>query len=158
MNDVLPAEMFKYFWDVDPRKVSLRRHGRYIVERVLEFGDLKARWWLQKRYSSAFITEVYLTSRKLSQRRSNRHFWMNWFGDEGSAYIKPRPHLISQGRQQPMSVKAVELVRKIRDQYYEETKGLSVAEQIKFVRRKSENLQRKLKPHRSAGALSLSSC
>ena len=47
-----------------------------------------------------------------------------------------------------MPVKAVEMVRKIRDQHYEETKGLSVAEQIKFVKRKSEKLQRKLKPHR----------
>lgn len=48
-----------------------------------------------------------------------------------------------------MSVKAVEMVRKIRDQHYEETKGLSVAEQIKFVKRKSEKLQRKLKSYRS---------
>lgn len=48
-----------------------------------------------------------------------------------------------------MSVKAVEMVRKIRDQHYEETKGLSVAEQIKFVKRKSEKLQRKLASHRS---------
>jgi len=48
-----------------------------------------------------------------------------------------------------MSVKAVEMVRKIRNQHYEETKGLSVAEQIKFVKKKSEKLQRKLKPHRS---------
>ena len=46
-----------------------------------------------------------------------------------------------------MPVKAVEMVRKIRDQNYKETKGLSVAEQIKFVKRKSEKLQRKLKPH-----------
>ena len=48
-----------------------------------------------------------------------------------------------------MPVKAVEMVRKIRNQHYEETKGLSVAEQIKFVRKKSEKLQRKLKPKRS---------
>ena len=48
-----------------------------------------------------------------------------------------------------MLVKAVEMVRKIRNQHYEETKGLSVAEQIKFVKKKSEKLQRKLKPQRS---------
>jgi hypothetical protein len=47
-----------------------------------------------------------------------------------------------------MPVKAVEMVRKIREQHYEETKGLSVTEQIKFVKRKSEKLQRKLKQHR----------
>jgi len=46
-----------------------------------------------------------------------------------------------------MSVKAVEMIRKIRDQNYEETKGFSVAEQIKFVKKKSDKLQRKLNPH-----------
>lgn len=48
-----------------------------------------------------------------------------------------------------MSIKAVEMVRKIRNQHYEETKGFSVAEQIKFVKKKSDRLQKKLKPHRS---------
>ena len=43
------------------------------------------------------------------------------------------------------SVKAVEMVRKIRDQHYGETKGFSVAEQIKFVKQKSEELRKKLK-------------
>ncbi len=32
-----------------------------------------------------------------------------------------------------MPVKTGEMVRKITDQHYEETKGLSVAERIKFV-------------------------
>jgi len=58
-----------------------------------------------------------------------------------------------------MPVKTVEMVRKIRDQHYEETKSLSVAEQIKFVKRKSEKLQKNLKPHRStAGTHPVGSC
>lgn len=44
-----------------------------------------------------------------------------------------------------MAVKAVEMIRKIRDQHYKETKELSVQEQIKFVRKKSWELQKKLK-------------
>jgi hypothetical protein len=44
-----------------------------------------------------------------------------------------------------MAVKAVEMVRKIRDKHYEETKGLSVEEQIKFVKEKSGELQKRLK-------------
>ena len=54
-----------------------------------------------------------------------------------------------------MSVKTVEMVRKIRDRHYEETKNLSVAEQIKYVRKKAEKLQRELKPHRSTTATHL---
>jgi hypothetical protein len=43
-----------------------------------------------------------------------------------------------------MAVKAIEMVRKIRDKHYEETKNLSVEEQIKFVRGKAKRLQRTL--------------
>ena len=48
-----------------------------------------------------------------------------------------------------MAVKAVELVRRIRDKHHLKTKGLSAEEQIKFIREKSIKLQKKLKGQRS---------
>ena len=47
-----------------------------------------------------------------------------------------------------MSVKAVDMVRKIRDEHYKVTKSLSVEEQIKFINKKSKELQKFLKGHR----------
>ena len=44
-----------------------------------------------------------------------------------------------------MAVKAVEMVRKIRDQHYKQTKDLAVEEQIKIIKKKSEGLQKRLK-------------
>ena len=44
-----------------------------------------------------------------------------------------------------MAVKAVELVRKIRDKHFEDTKGLSVEEQIQFIKKKSKDLKERLK-------------
>jgi len=44
-----------------------------------------------------------------------------------------------------MAVKAVKMVRNIRDKFYEQTKGLSAKEQIKIVKKKSEELQKRLK-------------
>ena len=44
-----------------------------------------------------------------------------------------------------MAIKSVDMVRKIRDKHYEETKGLSVMEQIKFIKGKSKDLQKRLK-------------
>lgn len=44
-----------------------------------------------------------------------------------------------------MAVKSVEMVRKIRDKHYEETKDLTKEEQIRFIKNKSKGLQRKLK-------------
>jgi hypothetical protein len=40
-----------------------------------------------------------------------------------------------------MAIKAIEMIRKIRDKHYEETKELSVEEQIKFVKDKARRLQ-----------------
>jgi len=50
-----------------------------------------------------------------------------------------------------MAVKAVEMVRKIRDKHYEKTKGLSVIEQIKFIKGKSKDLQKRLKKRKEKG-------
>jgi len=47
-----------------------------------------------------------------------------------------------------MAVKAVEMVRKIRDRHYEETKNLSIEDQIKFTKEKSIQLQRLLQKRR----------
>ncbi len=41
-----------------------------------------------------------------------------------------------------MSVKAVEMVRKIRDKHYEETKDLSTEEQLEYIQGKAEKLSR----------------
>jgi len=46
-----------------------------------------------------------------------------------------------------MAIKAVEMVRNIRDRHYEEMKGLTVEEQIKLVKEKSRKLQEKLKSY-----------
>jgi hypothetical protein len=39
-----------------------------------------------------------------------------------------------------MSVKAVEMVRKIRNNHYEETKGLSVKAQTQYIQKKADEL------------------
>jgi hypothetical protein len=51
-----------------------------------------------------------------------------------------------------MAVKTVEMVRKIRDKNYEQTKNLSAKEQIKTIKKKSEELQKRLKRVRRSAA------
>ncbi len=43
-----------------------------------------------------------------------------------------------------MAVKTVEMVRKIRDRQYEETKDLTIEEQIRYIKEKSMRLQKGL--------------
>lgn len=51
-----------------------------------------------------------------------------------------------------MSVKTVEMVRKIRDKHYSETKNLSMEKQVDFVKKKAVQLQKKLRGRRSTVA------
>ena len=73
----VPPGLNKYFWDVDPMTLNVRRHSRFILERILELGDLDALRWAQKQYPTALIIEVCLMSRRLSPRSKN--FWKIWF-------------------------------------------------------------------------------
>lgn len=53
------------FWDVDPKTVDPKKHARYIIERILEFGrDDEARW-MWNTYSTSLVHDVVKKSRVL---------------------------------------------------------------------------------------------
>jgi len=76
----VPETIHGLFWDADPSDLQLRRHSRYIIERILLLGDLDAVAWLQRAYRVRRILEVARTSRALDER--SRSFWLLWFGGE----------------------------------------------------------------------------
>lgn len=76
----LPVKFYHLFWDVNPLKVDLKKNKRYVIERVLELGDLNALQWVQNIYPAKLIIETCETSRKISQRSKN--LWRLWFGME----------------------------------------------------------------------------
>lgn len=61
------------FWDVDPKTIDPRRHARYIIERVLDFGNDREVRWLWGAYSRSFIRDVALHSRVLHAQ--SRALW-----------------------------------------------------------------------------------
>lgn len=66
------------FWDTDLKNIHIRRNAGYIIERVLEMGNLSALAWIQGLYPARKIIEVIETSRKVSPKSKN--FWQIWFG------------------------------------------------------------------------------
>lgn len=76
----VPERLRSLFWDTDIRNVHLKRHARYIIERMLEFGSLDAINWLQRVYTLQKIIDVLDSSRALSEK--SRLFWRLWFGIE----------------------------------------------------------------------------
>jgi hypothetical protein len=76
----VPEKLKFLFWDTSIKKIHIKRNARYIIERVLEFGDMEALNWLQRVYTVQKIIDVLSTSRNISLKSQN--FWLIWFGAE----------------------------------------------------------------------------
>lgn len=75
---VVPDEYRSLFWDTEPDHIDIKRNAKYIIERVLEVGDMDALGWIQRLYPAQMMIEVIETSRKISEK--SRNFWKIWFG------------------------------------------------------------------------------
>lgn len=59
------------FWDTKPENIDKEKHKRYIIERVLEFGDDKEVKMIFQEYKRAEISSVANNSRSLSPMTRN---------------------------------------------------------------------------------------
>jgi hypothetical protein len=76
-------DVFRYlFWDARLEDINVRRNARYIIERILDMGNLDGVSWLQRIYPVQKIIEVLTSSRSLSQK--SRNFWRLWFDLENT--------------------------------------------------------------------------
>ena len=46
------------FWDVNPKNIDTKKNARYIIERVLEFGEANEAGWVLKYYPKRTIKKV----------------------------------------------------------------------------------------------------
>ena len=68
-----PKFLKKYFWDVDFEKLDYKSYPRYIIERILEYGDESGINWMMKNFSRIQIIRTLQKSRQLSSKSAN--FW-----------------------------------------------------------------------------------
>ena len=62
----LPNFLRPLCWEVDFTEVQLKNHKRYVIERVLEYGDDQAIIWLRRNADPKDIAEVVKSSRAIS--------------------------------------------------------------------------------------------
>ncbi len=74
----VPDRFRSLFWDTNPAKIQIKRNARYIIERILELGDMDALQWMQRVYPVQTILDVITISRNITDKSKN--FWMIWFG------------------------------------------------------------------------------
>ncbi|MFH2033867.1 MAG: hypothetical protein ABIJ26_04090 [Candidatus Margulisiibacteriota bacterium] len=74
----LPEAFKKYFWDVSYRDVSKKPLNKFTLERIMNFGNLKALNWLLRSVPRKKIKEVARSSRELDKKTKN--FWKVIYG------------------------------------------------------------------------------
>jgi hypothetical protein len=61
------------FWDVNPKKIDLKKNAQYVIERVLDFGRDNEVRWLRKLYRPSHIRRVVDKSRCI--RPETKELW-----------------------------------------------------------------------------------
>ncbi len=69
----IPKHLTYILWDVDPKTLDSKRHGRFIITRVAEKGSLADIRWLQKNFGNPAIKKAVSASRNTSAKTKN--FW-----------------------------------------------------------------------------------
>jgi hypothetical protein len=76
-EDHLPSFTHRHFWDIDPTKLVVGEYPVYVMERLLEYGDLEAVRWLLRRFSPDELVNVLRHTRRVSPFSAN--FWAIYF-------------------------------------------------------------------------------
>ncbi|PIX31227.1 hypothetical protein COZ61_00930 [Candidatus Berkelbacteria bacterium CG_4_8_14_3_um_filter_33_6] len=73
-NPVMPSYLKRYFWDIDFSKLDPDKYSTYVIERILDLGDVDAIKWLFDKYSKYEIKETVKNTRRLSKKSLN--YWL----------------------------------------------------------------------------------
>jgi len=69
--EVIPNFLKKYFWDVDFSKLDKEEHSKFIIERILGYGDKKEIKWMRKEFKLNQIKNILKASRNLPPKSAN---------------------------------------------------------------------------------------
>ena len=64
----LPRAFHTYFWDISLKQINVQKHSKYIIERIMTWGDETACRWMHKTFSLESIRETLKTSRNLDKK------------------------------------------------------------------------------------------
>lgn len=68
---MIPVKFAAYFWDTDINNVDIKAHYEYVIERILEYGDEEAFWWMKQNFEREKIVETLRKSKRISPKSGN---------------------------------------------------------------------------------------
>jgi hypothetical protein len=75
---VIPEHVLKLFWDADKSGIDVKKHSRYIICRVLDYGDSPEVCWLLDTYGEEAVRRVVASNPPLHPKTAN--YWRKRFG------------------------------------------------------------------------------
>ncbi len=72
-NEQLPETFEKYFWDCNFNELSLDKYKKFIVERILNYGDMEAVRYILKKVNKTELKNIIFNSKNLNNKTKN--FW-----------------------------------------------------------------------------------
>ena len=61
------------FWDTDPTRLDAEKNAKYIIERIMDFGNDQEVHWMRKNYSKNLIAQICKESKVLHP--SSKTLW-----------------------------------------------------------------------------------
>ena len=58
MKTNIPSKIKSLLWDIDISTIDLDKHYKFIIERVIEYGDIEEVKWMQSTFSKDQIIET----------------------------------------------------------------------------------------------------
>jgi len=87
---MIPRAFHKYFWDVDPKDLSQK--PLFVIQKLLDKGDLQSASWVIKNYDPKTIKKAFLTLRDFSPKTA--YFWKLFLGiPEDKILCLQKPYL-----------------------------------------------------------------
>jgi hypothetical protein len=71
MSPQLPEKFKVYFWDTDFYAVDLQRDKWFVIEKIINNGDLEAAKWLFKTYPVSVIIHILRENYNISNHAAN---------------------------------------------------------------------------------------
>ncbi|MFA5961199.1 MAG: hypothetical protein WC848_00775 [Parcubacteria group bacterium] len=65
------------FWDVDLKELNAQKNEKFVVERILAFGDTDDVRWASEQYGKEKLKQYALESNKLNPK--SQFFWCQYF-------------------------------------------------------------------------------
>ena len=69
----IPESVKIILWDVEVNKLDIRRHKKFIIERIIKYGNEKDVKWMLETYSLKEIGEVVKKSKNIDRKSAN--YW-----------------------------------------------------------------------------------